>query len=84
MLVVLATSYEALKREWDEHQITPDVALIAGQEMRSKTGHLTITTSQRYSTDRILMVGDSPDDLKAAHSVDVQFFPINPGQEKVS
>jgi len=84
VLVVSATSYEALKREWDEHQITPDVALIAGQEMSTKTEHLTITTSHRYSTDRILIVGDSPGDLKAAQSVDVLFFPINPGQEEVS
>ena len=50
VLVVSATSYEALKREWDERQITPDVALIAGQEMSTKTAHLTITTSHRYST----------------------------------
>jgi len=84
VLVVSATPYEALKREWDEHEITAYVALIAGQEMGSKTEHLTISASDRYPSERILMVGDSPGDLKAAQSVDALFFPINPGEEELS
>ena len=84
VLVVSATPYEALKREWDEHEITAYVALIAGQEMGSKTEHLTISASDRYPSERILMIGDSPGDLKAAHSVDALFFPINPGEEELS
>ena len=84
VLVVSATPYEALKREGDEHEITTYVELIAGQEMGSKTEHLTITTSGRYPTDRILMVGDSPGDFKAAKNVEALFFPINPGEEEFS
>ena len=47
VIVVSATPDEALKREWDEHKIDTYVALIAGQEMGTKTEHLTITTKRQ-------------------------------------
>ena len=84
VIVVSATPDEALKREWDEHNIDQYVALIAGQEMGTKTEHLTITTKDRYPENRVLMIGDSPGDLKAARSVGALFFPVNPGAEDTS
>jgi len=84
MIVVSATPYEALKREWDEHNISQYVALIAGQEMGSKSEHLSIAAKGRYTADRIIMIGDSPGDLKAAESVEALFFPVNPGYEEES
>lgn len=84
VIVVSATPDEALKREWDEHNIDQYVALIAGQEMGTKTEHLTITTKGKYSENRVLMIGDSPGDLKAGQSVDALFFPVNPGAEDAS
>ena len=84
VIVVSATPDEALKREWDEHDIDQYVALIAGQEMGTKTEHLTITTKDRYPENRVLMIGDSPGDLKAARSVGALFFPVNPGAEDTS
>ena len=84
VIVVSATPYQALKREWDEHEITPYVSLIAGQEMGPKAEHLTIAAAGKYPSDRILMIGDSPGDLKAAQEVDALFFPINPGEEEAS
>ena len=48
VIVVSATPDEALQREWVEHEIDTYVALIAGQEMGTKTEHLTITTKDRY------------------------------------
>ena len=48
VIVVSATPDEALIREWAEHEIDAYVALIAGQEMGTKTEHLTITTKDRY------------------------------------
>lgn len=84
VIVVSATPDEALKREWDEHNIDQYVALIAGQEMGTKTEHLTITTKGKYAENRVLMIGDSPGDLKAGQSVDALFFPVNPGAEDAS
>ena len=84
VIVVSATPDEALKREWAEHEIDTYVALIAGQEMGSKTEHLTITTKDRYAENRVLMLGDSPGDLKAGRDVGALFFPVNPGSEDAS
>ena len=83
-IVVSATPYEALKREWEEHNIDQYVALIAGQEMGTKTEHLTLTATGKYPLNRVLMIGDSPGDLKAARDVDALFFPVNPGNEEES
>ena len=84
VIVVSATPDEALKREWDEHNIDQYVALIAGQEMGTKTEHLTITTKDKYDDHHVLMIGDSPGDLKAGQSVNALFFPVNPGAEDSS
>ena len=83
-IVVSATPNEALKREWAEHNIDQYVTVIAGQEMGSKTEHLTLTTKGRYPSDHILMIGDAPSDLKAARDVGALFFPVNPGYEEES
>ncbi len=84
VIVVSATPDEALKREWAEHEIDTYVAVIAGQEMGTKTEHLTITTKDRYAENRVLMLGDSPGDLKAGRDVGALFFPVNPGSEDAS
>ncbi len=84
VIVVSATPDEALIREWAEHEIDAYVALIAGQEMGTKTEHLTITTKNRYPENHVLMLGDSPGDLKAARDVGALFFPVNPGSEDTS
>ena len=84
VIVVSATPDEALQREWAEHKIDTYVAVIAGQEMGTKTEHLTITAKDKYAENRILMLGDSPGDLKAAQDVGALFFPVNPGSEDAS
>ena len=83
-IVVSATPNEALEREWAEHNIDQYVAVIAGQEMGSKTEHLTLTARGRYPSDHILMIGDAPGDLQAARDVGALFFPVNPGYEEES
>lgn len=84
VIVVSATPDEALKREWAEHNIDQYVAVIAGQEMGSKTEHLTLMAKGKYPSDHILMIGDAPGDLQAARDVGALFFPINPGYEEES
>ncbi len=84
MVCVSATPGEALRREWEEHDIAKYAAVIAGQEMGSKKEHLAIAAKDKYPSDNILMIGDAPGDLKAARANDALFFPINPGREDAS
>jgi phosphoglycolate phosphatase-like HAD superfamily hydrolase len=84
MIVVSATPYEALKREWEEHDIAQYVRVIAGQEQGKKALHLELAAKGKYPSDHILMIGDAPGDMKAARANDALFYPINPGHEAAS
>ena len=84
IICVSATPGEALKREWEEHDIAKYAAVIAGQEMGTKSEHLKMTAGGKYPANHILMIGDAEGDLKAARSVNALFFPINPGHEEDS
>lgn len=84
VMVVSATPGEALQREWDEHELTPMVGLIAGQELGSKKEHLALAAVGRYDLHRMLMVGDAPGDMQAAQANGVLFYPIDPGHEDES
>ncbi|HZW31742.1 MAG TPA: HAD family hydrolase [Isosphaeraceae bacterium] len=84
VMVVSATPGEALVREWEEHDLTGYVALIAGQELGSKREHLALTAAGRYEPEKILMVGDAPGDQAAAAANGVLFYPVDPGSEEDS
>jgi len=84
IIVVSATPYEALSREWTEHGIAQYAAVICGQEQGKKQEHLAIAAKGKYPPHRTLMIGDAPGDLKAARANDALFFPIVPGQEDQS
>jgi phosphoglycolate phosphatase-like HAD superfamily hydrolase len=84
MIVVSATPLEALTREWHEHNIAQYVKVIAGQEMGKKAEHLDMAAKGKYEPDHILMIGDSPGDLRAARANDALFYPVNPGNEEAS
>ncbi|HWB83658.1 MAG TPA: HAD hydrolase-like protein [Bryobacteraceae bacterium] len=81
VLVCSATPGEALVREWEEHDISKYVAVIAGQEMGSKKEHIAMVTAGRYEKSKVIMMGDAPGDMKAARANGVLFYPINPGAE---
>jgi len=82
LLVVSATPGEALKREWEEHDLAWYVAAICGQEVGSKKEILAVAA--KYSPDHVLMIGDAPGDYQAAVAKGALFFPINPGGEEAS
>jgi phosphoglycolate phosphatase-like HAD superfamily hydrolase len=84
MIVVSQTPVEALKREWEEHGIDRYTKLIAGQEFGTKSEHLKYAAKGKYPDNHILMIGDAPGDMKAAHNNGVLFYPINPGSEDQS
>ncbi|MHC4624239.1 MAG: HAD family hydrolase [Planctomycetota bacterium] len=84
IIVVSGTPGEALGREWEEHDIAKYVQVIAGQEMGTKTQHLSYTTKGKYEKNHVIMIGDAPGDMKAAKANDALFYPINPGAETES
>jgi len=84
MIVVSQTPHEALSREWQEHGIDSYVQVIAGQEMGSKAEHLQMAMDGRWSSDKVLMIGDALGDLKAAKANSAMFYPISPGHEDAS
>lgn len=84
VVVVSATPGEALRREWEEHDIAKYARVIAGQEMGTKKQHLALAAKGKYPSDRILMIGDAPGDMEAARANGALFFPINPGHEERS
>jgi phosphoglycolate phosphatase-like HAD superfamily hydrolase len=82
LFVVSATPNEALKREWDEHDLAKFVAAICGQEIGTKKESL--ANAKKYPPRHTLMIGDAPGDYQAALANDALFFPINPGHEDAS
>jgi phosphoglycolate phosphatase-like HAD superfamily hydrolase len=83
-IVVSQTPAEALLREWEENDLVKYVHAIAGQELGKKSEHLKLAAAGKYPSDRILMIGDAPGDMKAAKDNDALFYPINPGKEDAS
>jgi phosphoglycolate phosphatase-like HAD superfamily hydrolase len=81
-MVVSATPQEALRREWEEHDLAQYVVAICGQEVGTKKEHLHVAA--RYAPGRTLMIGDAPGDYKAAVANKAMFFPVNPGAEEAS
>lgn len=81
-VVCSATPQEALRREWQEHDVDRFVAAIWGQESGTKKEILAL--SAKYRAERTLMVGDAPGDYKAAQANRALFFPILPGREDQS
>lgn len=84
ILVVSATPGEALQREWDEHDISKYIRVIAGQEMGSKKALIEMAMKGRYDGKKVLMIGDAPGDMDAAKVNSALYFPINPGDEDKS
>ena len=84
LMVVSATPGEALEREWREHDIARFMEIIAGQEMGTKKEHLQFAAGGKYASEKILMIGDAPGDMKAARANGALFYPINPGSEEAS
>ncbi|MCX7005786.1 MAG: HAD hydrolase-like protein [Kiritimatiellaeota bacterium] len=84
LIVVSQTPEEVLVREWQTSGLAPFPALIAGQELGTKTEHLQLAAGKKYAADRVLMIGDAFGDLHAARAAGTLFFPINPGHEEKS
>jgi phosphoglycolate phosphatase-like HAD superfamily hydrolase len=78
---VSATRNVDLAREWTYAGIMDDVELLCGQEVGNKEQILRMTAEGKYPKDHVLMMGDAPGDMQAAHATGALFYPINPGYE---
>lgn len=83
IVIVSATPTEALKREWAEHGLLPLLADVKGQENGTKK-QIIAALAGDYAPNHVLMLGDAPGDLDAAHANGVLFYPICPGKEAQS
>jgi len=81
LIVVSQTPEEALVREWQTSGLATYPALIAGQELGTKTEQLQLAAGTKYAADRVLVIGDAFGDLHAARATGALFFPVNPGHE---
>ena len=84
LMVISNTPLDTLNREWAENKIHSDIEYIGGQETGNKTEMLTAATKNKYENNNILIIGDSPGDLKAAKNINAHFFPIIPLNENDS
>ena len=81
LIVVSVTPTQQLQNEWAEHNLSHYIRLITGQEMGSKTDRIQQAMTGKYPPERVLMMGDSPGDLRAAQENSVLFYPILAGKE---
>lgn len=82
--VVSSANPEAIQEEWTRHGLMDSVTEVYAQDRGSKADALAELIEKGYEPHNILMVGDSPGDLKAAEDNNVWFFPILVGKEKES
>ncbi len=80
IVIVSATQQKALEREWAEHDLLQYVTAVKGQESGSKK-EIIASLFEEYGENHVLMVGDAPGDLAAAHANGAMFYPICPEQE---
>lgn len=78
--IVSATQSAALQREWNEHGLMSFVSIVCGQEMGTKKACIE-ALQKRYDAEHVLMLGDAPGDMTAAHTANALFYPICPGAE---
>lgn len=83
IVIVSATPYDAIVREWEEHDLLKYANVVTGQEHGTKTNIIKQLT-KHYKPENMLMVGDAPGDYQAAKDNNVVFYPIIPMHETKS
>lgn len=82
--IVSSANKEAVQSEWQEHGLMQYVDVLFCQDKGKKEDALAQLLTEGYTHSEILMIGDSPGDLKAAEVNQVGFYPILVGKEKQS
>lgn len=82
--VVSSANREAVEDEWERHGLMEYVEDLYCQDRGQKADVIAGFVKNGASPHNIMMVGDSPGDLKAAELNNAWFFPILVGNEKES
>ncbi len=83
IVIVSATQQLALEREWGEHDLLPLISAVKGQESGNKK-QIIASLKDQYPEGHVLMIGDAPGDMEAAHANGALFYPICPDEEAQS
>jgi phosphoglycolate phosphatase-like HAD superfamily hydrolase len=82
--IVSSANGRAVNSEWTRHGLSQFVQVMLGQEAGTKAACIANLKRNNYSEDEVLMVGDAPGDLEAAHKNGVLYYPILVGKEDFS
>lgn len=82
--VVSSANKEAVEEEWIDQGLMDFVTELYCQDRGKKEDVIKLLIDQGHDPNTILMIGDSPGDLKAAELNQVHFYPILVGQEMQS
>ncbi|MGT2964511.1 HAD family hydrolase [Streptococcus acidominimus] len=84
VFVVSSANKEAVLEEWQDQGLLEFVDDLYCQDRGKKEDVLAHLIEEGYDRHQMLMIGDSPGDLKAAEQNGVHFYPILVGAEKTS
>ena len=79
--IVSSANKKAVIEEWERCELLPFTTLCMTQEEGTKTECIKKLLEMGYENDKVLMLGDSIEDLKAADSNDILYFAIRPKEE---
>lgn len=74
--VVSGANRDAVEEEWERHGLLPYADIIMSQDCGSVEWCIENLVAMGYSPDHVLMIGDAPEDMAAAHEAGVRFYPI--------
>lgn len=84
VFVVSSANKEAVQEEWIHQGLMAHVDDLYCQDRGKKEDVINQLINEGYDPEKIMMIGDSPGDLKAAELNNVSFFPILVKDEKRS
>ncbi|MBF0778687.1 HAD family hydrolase [Streptococcus cuniculi] len=84
VFVVSSANKEAVLEEWQDQGLLEFVDELYCQDRGKKEDVLASLLEEGYDPQRMLMIGDSPGDLRAAEQNHISFYPILVGQEASS
>lgn len=82
--IVSSANGAAVLDEWTRHELAVHVDVMLGQEAGTKAYCIEQMKTFGFDNTHVLMVGDAPGDLDAAHKNGVFYYPILVGKEKFS
>lgn len=82
--VVSSANKEAVEEEWTDQGLMDFVTELYCQDRGKKEDVIKLLIEEGYCPNKIMMIGDSPGDLKAAELNGVHFYPILVGREMQS